>query len=146
MHCVDASSPTPRQAGFTLIEVMIVVAIIGILAAVALPAYDDYVIRARLTEATDALSTLRAEKEQFYQDNRSYQRSPCRMDLQSFAITCDPAETDSTYTIVATGSGKMAGFIYTINQAGVRATVSTGPRWGSQTSARCWITRRGELC
>src|SRR5262245_7477408 len=61
-----------KQGGFTLIEVMIVVTIIAILAAVAIPNYSDYVTRGRVVEAIAGLGDARTKMEQFFQDNRTY--------------------------------------------------------------------------
>src|ERR1700722_11706839 len=61
-----------RSQGFTLIELMITVAIVAILAAIAIPNYRDYVIRGQLVDATQALAAVRANMERYFQDNRTY--------------------------------------------------------------------------
>ena len=58
--------------GFTLIELVIVVAIIGFMLTIALPSYQDYVRRGKIGEATSELAAFRARQEQYFQDNRTY--------------------------------------------------------------------------
>src|SRR5210317_1747821 len=61
-----------KQQGFTLIELMIVVAIIGILAAIAIPAYQDYTIRAQVSEGLNLSSGAKAAVTEYYMDRGSY--------------------------------------------------------------------------
>jgi type IV pilus assembly protein PilE len=134
------------SAGFTLIEMMIVVAIIGILAAIALPSYRNYVLRGKIVDATNKLSASRAKMEQYYQDNRTYV-SGCSFgsnDTTDFAFTCSGVKANE-YTITATGQGALSGFTYTIDQSGNMATSALPSSWGS-TSTQCWITRPGGSC
>ena len=130
-----------RNSGFTLIEVLIVVAIIGILSAIALPQYTDYVMRSQITEATSGLADARVRMEQFFQDNRTYVGSPCPGNGKYFSFACsDLAAT--TYTVKATGSGQMDGFTYSINQSNTKSSTAGG-KWPARTESNCWITSRG---
>jgi len=154
-----SQAPAQNDANLhhALIELMITVAIIGILAAVALPAYSDYVMRGRVSDATQALSSRRAAMEQYFQDQRSYAAPtnakivyPCAKPTQAgdkaFTIDCPAADISATaYTITATGTGPAAGFVYKIDQDGTQSTHQMPKAWGS-TPAACWILRKGDAC
>ena len=71
------------QQGFTLIELMIVVAIIGILAAVALPAYQDYTVRAKVTEVILAASAPKVAVSEWYQTKGSYPATVASLGVDS---------------------------------------------------------------
>jgi prepilin-type N-terminal cleavage/methylation domain-containing protein len=141
--------------GFTLIEVMITVAIIGILAAVAYPSYRDSLVRGALVDGTNGLSAVRAQMERHYQDNRSYATvgtftTPCAAGADSartfgnFIVSCSGTPTATAFTAQAVGSGPASGFTYTMNELDVRAT--TAAPTGYNTCASKWLTKKGATC
>jgi type IV pilus assembly protein PilE len=147
-----------RQQGFTLIELMIVVAMIAILAAIALPNYRDHMIRSRVIEATSGLSDARVKMEQFFQDNRTYPTAGCTtgtpsatqikvMAMQNFSLDCG-APTATTYTVTANGTNAMVGFAYTVDQLNARTSTfaSSGASKGWVSSATCWVIRKDGSC
>jgi type IV pilus assembly protein PilE len=153
-----STSAADRRRGFTLIEVMMAVAIVAILASVALPSYVDYIRRGKITEATAALGTMRVQMEQYFQDNRTYADvagvpAPCTAtsavapppNARYFDFTC--ARTATTYTITATGRAAqgMDGFVFTVNELNTQASVITGQAAtaGFSSNATCWVVRKG---
>ena len=138
-----------RAAGFTLIELMITVAIVGILAMVALPAYKDYVKRGKLTEAFNQLSACSVTFGQYYQDNRTYAgaSAPTCAPTQNFTYAVS-APSATGYTLVATGSTSVvSGFTFTLQDDGTRKTLTAPSGWPTSTvSPTCWISSRSGSC
>jgi len=143
-----------RQSGFTLVEVLIVVVIVAILTAVAVPAYSDYTMRGKIPEATAALATRQVQMEQWFQDNRTYADvnsvvppgCSTASTSQYFDFSCTGTRNATVYTLQAVGKDSMAGFTYTINQAGVKTTTVTRAGWSAHSPNNCWVTKKGGVC
>lgn len=95
-----------KQQGFTLIELMIVVAIIGILAAIAIPAYQDYIIRSKVTELVTAADACKTSVAEYYQSQNAFPAditvAGCRATGTDFMTSLGYDGT--THAITATGS------------------------------------------
>jgi type IV pilus assembly protein PilE len=130
---------------------MVTVAVVGILAAVAVPSYTDYVTRGKIPEAMNGLGALRVQLEQYYQDNRTYVGACAAGTVAplptgaNFTFSC-PTLNATAFVAQATGTGSMANFVYTINESNVRQTTRVpNAGWGN-TPAACWIVRKGGGC
>ena len=130
-----------RNAGFTLVELMIVVAIVAILAAIAVPMYTDYITRAQLVPAHTGLAGLRVKMEQGYQDNRQYAcLAAAELKIDKFNVVC--AATPQTFLITATGSeGRVTGFAFSIDERGNRTTVAAPVDWMPAVTS-CFVARK----
>ena len=138
--------------GFTLIEVMMTVAIVAILAAIAVPSYNNYLIRARISDGAAIMATKLVQLEQFFQDNRTYVGAPaCATDTatsRSFDFACleDPAPTQNTFELIATGKGQLNGLALSVNQNNVRSTVTVPTGWSLPNPNNCWAAEKGGKC
>lgn len=138
MHSIE------RTKGFTLIELMVTIAIIAILASIALPNYNAYVTRSKIAEAPSELSKWRNAVERYYQDNRSYTGvcagTSAEAGTKYFTYSC--VSDAQTYTLTATGVAAqgMNGYVYTINQNNEKKTTQFA---NEASTATCWLTKKG---
>ncbi len=138
--------------GFTLLELTIVIAIVAVLAAIALPSYATYVKRSRILDAVTLLADARAKMEQYFLDQRTYVDGagdcgvppPGGNPADSFIVRCEGTANTFTYTATGLAAKGMASFAYSIDHAGARATVSLPPGWAR--TADCWTIRPDGLC
>ncbi len=126
------------QAGFTLIELIVVVTIVGILASIAIPSYTEYVRRNNRASAQALLSQLASRQQQYLLNQRQYgtlaQLGGVVQEggAQHYTITvatAQPANAAPTFTLTATPTGGQAADrcgTLTLNQAGEKTAASTG--------------------
>ncbi len=131
-----------RNRGFTVIELMVVVVIMGILAAIAMPQYDEYVLKGKLAEGMSLLSDLQIRQEQYYQDNRTYANGMIpRSAGQYFTSTSCAYRSGDTQTYTCTATAPSLNYSYTVTESGSKTT--TPP---SGTLVNCWLKGSSGTC
>ncbi|WP_454764641.1 type IV pilin protein [Cupriavidus campinensis] len=141
-----------RTRGFTLIELMITVMVLGILSAIAIPQYQQYVAKARRTEAKAALARVQGAQERYFTVNNKYETSPAALGLLACgATTTGSADTcnSSSYTITIAALAGNISTGYALSAAPVRADALCGTftvdslnnkdvSGGTASAAECW--------
>lgn len=141
-----------RTHGFTLIELMIVVAIIGLLSAIALPLYQSYVLKARRADAKNAVLDMASRQERFFSINNKYTATAADLGFASLPSAVNSSGA-SYYNLSVTASTGPAGFVakatptgvqqkdlecytFQVDQTGAQSNLKSDGTKGTSTS--CW--------
>jgi len=139
--------------GFTLIELMIVVAVIGILSAIAYPSYKSYILKSRRADAKNALLDLAAREERVYSNTNQYTNDAATLGYSvlpfpvnssgssyyTLSVALDTSVTPTGYIAKATPTGSQTAdtcLVFQVNQAGTQSNVDLAGI--ALTSANCW--------
>ena len=136
-----------KHNGFTLIELMVVVGIVAVMGAVAIPVYSGYMEKSKYYDAKAKLAELADKEERFYLQNNTYTAT---IGTGGLNTTATSNEGGFTYEIVASASGLVAGFVatatrkvdtvidckvLTLSSSGVRTSEDST---GADSTAKCW--------
>lgn len=137
-HIQKNTGPIPCAKGFTLIELMITVVVVAILAAIALPSYQEYITRARRTEGMALLNEAAARQERYRAQNGTYADTVSQLGMQAQSENkhYQLVIVDTSYALRAEGQNaqakdKKCGNL-TLNSQGIKGAT------GSDTAANCW--------
>jgi type IV pilus assembly protein PilE len=134
-----------QQQGVTLIELVVVMVVVGILAAIAIPSYRSYVLRTHRVEAKTALMQLAAAQEKFYLQNNTYATNGELEDAPPDGLGIPDTTENGWYTIAIANGANAAGFAATATAAGEQAedtdcaafTINQAGQ-KTATTTKCW--------
>jgi type IV pilus assembly protein PilE len=132
-----------KHQGFTLIELMVVVAIIGIISAIAFPSYNSYMKKSRRADAKVGLSKLADKQERYYLQQNTYATSTATLGLANPVVS-----DEGYYNITVSAGAGTAGFTLSAAAVGVQTadtttgagdcTTMTLSSTGARTPEKCW--------
>jgi type IV pilus assembly protein PilE len=141
VYQLEHSATTASARGFTLIELVVVMAIAAVLAAIAIPSYSEYIVRSNRSSAQSLLSEIASRQAQFFLDRRTYATTVVALNLPvpdelgaryTFAIAVNVGPP-LTYTVSATPTGLQAN-----DRCGVIAIDQAGNKTAAVGATRCW--------
>lgn len=144
-------SQLPISRGYSLVELMIVLVVASVLAAIAYPSYRSHLMQGAIPQATGGLALYAMRMEEYYQDHRSYRDAnkacgAAAPATEKFSFSCAVDSTGQTYLLTATGAGTdLSAFKYTLDELGNEKTTALPEGWGT-VPANCWIQKRNGSC